>query len=72
MVLHTTLSRETSVDDKVMFVLANIYTGHHTDFIKELADFYLQIKPLLLVILISVLIMKKMISIHKHSELYQG
>ncbi len=43
MVLHITLSRETRVSDKspVMFVLANVYRppGHHTDFIKEFADF---------------------------------
>jgi len=43
MVLHITLSRETSVNDKspVMFVLATVYRppGHHTDFIKECADF---------------------------------
>ncbi len=43
MVLHITLSRQTSVNDKspVMFVLATVYTppGHHTDFIKEFADF---------------------------------
>ncbi len=44
MVLHITLSKETSVNDKspVMFVLATVYRppGHHTDFIKEFADFY--------------------------------
>ncbi len=43
MVLRTTLSRETRVSDKspVMFVLATVYRppGHHTDFIKEFADF---------------------------------
>ncbi len=43
MVLHITLSREASVNDKspVMFVLATVYRppGHHTDFIKEFADF---------------------------------
>ncbi len=43
MVLHITLSREKSINDKspVMFVLANVYRppGHHTDFIKEFADF---------------------------------
>ncbi len=43
MVLHITLSRETSVNDKphMMFVLATVYRppGHHTDFIKEFADF---------------------------------
>ncbi len=43
MVLSITLSRETRVRDKspVMFVLANVYRppGHHTDFIKEFADF---------------------------------
>ncbi len=42
MVLHITLSRETSVNDKspVMFVLATVYKapGHHTDFIKEFAN----------------------------------
>ncbi len=44
MVLHKTLSREKkSINDKspVMFVLL-LYTGHqghHTDFIKEFADF---------------------------------
>ncbi len=45
MVLHIT-SRETSVNDKspVMFVLATVCTppGHHTDFIKEFADFFYQ------------------------------
>uniref|UniRef100_A0A9J7XQL8 Endonuclease/exonuclease/phosphatase domain-containing protein n=1 Tax=Cyprinus carpio carpio TaxID=630221 RepID=A0A9J7XQL8_CYPCA len=43
MVLHITLSRETNVNDKspVMFALATVYRppGHHTDFIKEFADF---------------------------------
>uniref|UniRef100_A0A8C1ZG26 Reverse transcriptase domain-containing protein n=1 Tax=Cyprinus carpio TaxID=7962 RepID=A0A8C1ZG26_CYPCA len=43
MVLHIKLSRETRVNDKspVMFVLATVYRppGHHTDFIKEFADF---------------------------------
>uniref|UniRef100_A0A673K0H6 Ras homolog family member T1 n=1 Tax=Sinocyclocheilus rhinocerous TaxID=307959 RepID=A0A673K0H6_9TELE len=43
MVLHITLSRETSVNDKspVSFVLAIVYRppGHHTDFIKECAEF---------------------------------
>ncbi len=43
LVFHITLSRETSVKDKspVMFVLANVYRppGHHTDFIKEFANF---------------------------------
>ncbi|XP_058642125.1 uncharacterized protein LOC131546532 isoform X1 [Onychostoma macrolepis] len=42
MVLHITLSKETSVNDKspVMFVLATVYRppGHHTDFIKEFSD----------------------------------
>ncbi len=43
MVLCITLSRETCVSDKspVMFVLATVYRPpvHHTDFIKEFADF---------------------------------
>ncbi len=43
MVLRITLSREKSINDKspVMFVLATVYRppGHHTDFIKEFADF---------------------------------
>ncbi len=43
MVLHIKLSREKSINDKspVMFVLATVYRppGHHTDFIKEFADF---------------------------------
>ncbi len=43
MVLQITLSRETRVSDNspVMFVLATLYRppGHHTDFIKEFADF---------------------------------
>ncbi len=43
MVLHITLSREKSTNDKspVMFVLATVYRppGHHTDFIKEFGDF---------------------------------
>ncbi len=42
MVLHITLSREKSINDKspVMFVLATVYRppGHHTNF-KEFADF---------------------------------
>ncbi len=41
--LHITLARETIVNDKspMMFVLATVYRppGHHTDFIKEFADF---------------------------------
>ncbi len=41
MVLHITLSREKSINDKspVMFVLATVYRppGHHTDF--EFGDF---------------------------------
>ncbi len=41
--LHITLSREKSINDKspVTFVLATVYRppGHHTDFIKEFADF---------------------------------
>ncbi len=44
MVLHITLSREKSINDKspVMFVLATVYRppGHHTDFIKEFAGFF--------------------------------
>ncbi len=43
MVLHITLSRGSSINDKshVMFVLATVYRspGHHTDFIKEFGDF---------------------------------
>ncbi len=43
MVLHITISIETSASDKspVAFVLATVYRppGHHTDFIKEFADF---------------------------------
>ncbi len=43
MVLHITLSKETSVNDKspVMFVLASVYRPpwHHTDSIKEFANF---------------------------------
>ncbi len=43
MVLHITLCRETSVNDKspVMFVLATVHRppGNHTDFIKEFVDF---------------------------------
>ncbi len=43
MVLHITLSREKSINDKspVMFVLSNVYRPpeHHTDFIKEFGDF---------------------------------
>ncbi len=36
-----TLSKETNVNDKspVMFVLATTSTRHHSDFIKEFADF---------------------------------
>ncbi len=44
MVLHITLSREKSINDKspVMFVLATVYRppGHHTDFIEDLLIFY--------------------------------
>ncbi len=47
MVLHITLSKETSVNDKspVMFVLATVYRppGHHADFIKEFADFLFEL-----------------------------
>ncbi len=43
MVLHITLSREKSINDKspVMFILATVYRppGHHTDCIKEFSDF---------------------------------
>ncbi len=43
MVLHITLSREKSINDKssVTFVLATVYRpqGDHTDFIKEFGDF---------------------------------
>ncbi len=43
MVLHITLSREKSINDKspVMFVLTTVYRppGHHTDFSKEFGDF---------------------------------
>ncbi len=43
MVLRITLSIETRVSDKspMIFVLATVYRppGHHTDFIKEFADF---------------------------------
>ncbi len=43
MVLHITLYREKSINDKspVMFVLTTVYRppGHHTDFIKEAGDF---------------------------------
>ncbi len=46
MVLHITLSKEKSINDKspVMFVLATVYRppGHHTDFIKEFVDFFYQ------------------------------
>ncbi len=44
MVLHLTLSREKSINDKspVMVVLATVYRppGHHADFIKNLLIFY--------------------------------
>ncbi len=47
MVLHLTLSREKSINDKspVMVVLATVYRppGHHADFIKEFADFLLEL-----------------------------
>ncbi len=44
MVLHITLSREKSINDKptVMFVLTTVYRPppeHHTDFIKQFGDF---------------------------------
>ncbi len=67
MVLHITLSKETSVNDKspVMFVLATVYRppGHHTDFIKEFADFLSELvlpadKVLIVGDFISMLIMK--------------
>ncbi len=45
MVLHITLSRVVSVNDKspVTFALATVYRppGHHIDFIKEFADVFL-------------------------------
>ncbi len=47
MVLHITLSKEKSINDKspVMFVLATVYRppGHHTDFIKEFSDFFIRV-----------------------------
>ncbi len=64
------------------FVLATVYRppGHHTDFIKEFADFLSELvlaadRVLIVGDLISMLIMKKeciRISIHRHSELYWG
>ncbi len=69
MVLHITLSREKCINDKypVMFVLATVYRPprHHTDFIKSFGDFLSELvlaadKVLVVVILISTLIMKKM------------
>ncbi len=43
MVMRITLSRDTRVSDKSpgLYVLATVYRppGHHTDFIKEFADF---------------------------------
>ncbi len=70
MVLHITLSKETSVNDKspVMFVLATVYRppGHHTDFIKEFADFLSELllaadKVLIVADFISMLIMKNIL-----------
>ncbi len=70
MVLHIMLSKETRVNDKspVMFVLATVYRppGHHTDFIKEFADFLSELvlaadKVLMLLILVSMLIMKNIL-----------
>ncbi len=70
MVLHITLSKETSVNDKspVMFVLATVYRppGHHTDFIKEFDGFLSELllaadKVLIVADFISMLIMKNII-----------
>ncbi len=70
MVLHITLSKETSVNDKspVLFVLATVYRppGHHTDFIKEFADFLSELvlaadKVLIVADFISMLIMKNIL-----------
>ncbi len=70
MVLHITLSKETSVNDKspVMIVLATVYRPpwHHTDFIKEFADFLSELvlvadKVLIVADFISMLIMKNII-----------
>ncbi len=83
MVLHIKLSREKSINDKspVMFVLATVYRppGHHTDFIKESADFLSELvlaadKVLIVGDFNIHVIMKSCIriSIHRHSELYWG
>ncbi len=49
MVLHITLSREKSINDKspLMFVLATVYRppGHHTDIINEFGDFLSELVP---------------------------
>ncbi len=53
MVLHITLSREKSINDKspVMFVLATVYRppGHHTNFIKEFGELVLAADKVLIV-----------------------
>ncbi len=78
MVLHITLPRETRVSDKspVMFVL---YTGHHTDFIKEFADFLSELvlaaDKVLIVDDFNIHVDNEkrcIISILRHSELYLG
>ncbi len=84
MVLHITLSREKSINDKspVMFVLATVYRppGHHTDVIKEFGDFLSELvlaaDKVLIVGDFNIHVEKRKrcirISIHRHSELYRG
>ncbi len=71
MVLHITLSKETSVNDKspVMFVLATVYRppGHHTDFIKEFADFLSE-----LVLAADKVLIVADFSIHVNNEKYSS
>ncbi len=82
MVLHIKLSREKSINDKssVNVVLATVYShpGHHTDFIKEFADFLSELvlaaDRVLIVGDFNIHVDNEKdairISIHRHSELY--
>ncbi len=69
MVLQITLSREKSIHDNspAMFVLANVYRlpRHHTDFIKEFADFLSE-----LVLAADKVLIVGHFNIHVHNEKY--